>query len=266
MSKKLLFSFIFIFIIAFIVVGLTINNEKTVQTSGKFSALSNKKISFGVKRGKDHSQPKIDVEAVKVLNASGDIYMGNANNKVVYLTFDQGYEAGYTSKILDVLKENNVKATFFITGYYLNKETDLVKRILSEGHIVGNHTINHPSMPDITEEKMKEEIQGLHTAVFEKTGYEMGYFRPPKGEFSEHSTAVVKSLGYKSVLWSLAYDDWDENKQRKRRIWKIKNIRQHTPRSSYFITRNIKRQFRNIRWNNKKNKRNGIRIQKPRRI
>ena len=178
------------------------------------SLLSNKKIRYGLKREKDNKQPVIDVEAKKILDKYKDIYMGNADKKVVYLTFDQGYEAGYTTKILDVLKENNVNAAFFITGYYLNKETDLVKRMIKEGHIIGNHTVNHPSMSDISEEKMKDEVQKLHTAVFEKIGYEMKFFRPPKGEFSEKSADVTKSLGYTTVMWSFGYDDWDENRQK----------------------------------------------------
>lgn len=194
--------------------GVDCDNKcmKTKLTST--SSLSNKKIAFGLKREKDNKQPVIDAQAVRILDKYKDIYIGNPNEKTVYLTFDQGYEAGYTSKILDTLKENNVKAAFFITGYYLNKETDLVKRMLEEGHIIGNHTVNHPSMPSIDEEKNKEEIQKLHTAVFEKTGYEMKYLRPPKGEFSEKTIAITKSLGYTTVMWSLAYDDWDENKQK----------------------------------------------------
>lgn len=179
-----------------------------------FSALNDKKIRFGLKRGEGNAQPIVDEEAKKILDKYEEMYIGKNDEKVIYLTFDQGYEAGYTSQILDVLKENNVKAAFFITGYYLNKETELIKRMIQEGHIIGNHTVNHPDLTNVSEEKVKEEIQKLHTAVFEKTGYEMKYFRPPRGEFSEKSQAITKSLGYVTVMWSFAYDDWDENKQK----------------------------------------------------
>ena len=85
--------------------------------------------------------------------------------------------------------------------------------MINEGHIVGNHTVNHKSMPDLDDEKIKEEIMNLHTTVYEKFGYEMKYIRPPMGEFSERTLSVIKSLGYTTTMWSLAYDDWDENKQ-----------------------------------------------------
>lgn len=139
--------------------------------------------------------------------------MGSENSNSIYLTFDLGYEAGYTEQILDVLKENDVKAIFFITGHYLNSEPELVKRMIEEGHIVGNHTVNHKSLVDLSDEEIKEEIMNLHNALYEKLGYEMTYFRPPKGEFSERVLKIAKDLGYTAVLWSNAYDDWDENNQ-----------------------------------------------------
>ena len=120
---------------------------------------------------------------------------------------------GYTEKILEVLKQNNVKACFFITAHYMNTQQELVKKMIDEGHIVGNHTVNHKSMPDLSLETIKKEVMDLHTAMYEKFGYEMKYLRPPKGEYSERTVAYTKSLGYTNVMWSLAYDDWDEKKQ-----------------------------------------------------
>ena len=140
--------------------------------------------------------------------------MGNAESKKIYLTFDLGYEAGYTEQILDVLKENDVKATFFITAHYLNTAEDLVKRMIDEGHIVGNHTVNHKSLPDISNEEIKDEVMKLHQAIYEKTGYEMKYIRPPKGEYSERTLAVTKELGYTNVMWTFGYLDYDENVQK----------------------------------------------------
>jgi len=188
------------------------NENKTLETSSG-EVLSNKKIGWGIKRAENHAQPDLGSKNLELINENNDMAMGNPEDKYVYLTFDNGYEAGYTAKILDILKENNVKAAFFITGHYLNTASDLVERMINEGHIVGNHTVNHPSLPDLDNEKIKEEITKLHTTVFEKFGYEMEYFRPPKGEFSQRTLALTKSLGYTTVMWSFAYDDWDENNQ-----------------------------------------------------
>lgn len=186
--------------------------QKTIQTSANTS-LSNKKIEWGIKRGKDHAQPDLGSENERVIKETNGICMGNSNNPYIYLTFDCGYEAGYTEKILEVLKQNNVKATFFITGHYLNTAEDTVKRMIDEGHIVGNHTADHICMPESSNEEIKEDVMELHTAVYDKFGYEMKYIRPPKGEFSERTVEYTNTLGYTTVMWSFAYDDWDENKQ-----------------------------------------------------
>lgn len=139
--------------------------------------------------------------------------MGNKDSKKIYLTFDSGYEAGYTQNILDTLKKTNVKATFFITAHYLNTAEDLVMQMIKDGHEVGNHTVNHKDITSLTDEELKNEIMNLHIAVQEKTGYEMKYFRPPKGEFNDYTVNFVKNLGYTTVLWSNAYDDWNTANQ-----------------------------------------------------
>ena len=187
-------------------------NNKAIETSTT-AALSDKKIGWGIKRGDNHEQPDLGAKNKMIIDKYNGIAMGNKEKPYVYLTFDGGYEAGYTEKILEVLKQNNVKATFFITGHYLNTSSDIVKRMIDEGHIVGNHTVNHKSMPDIDNDTIKKEVMDLHTAVYEKFGYEMKYIRPPKGEYSERTIDYTNSLGYKTVMWSFAYDDWDENKQ-----------------------------------------------------
>ncbi len=148
--------------------------------------------------------------------------MGNSEDKYIYLTFDLGYEGGYTEKILDVLKENNVKACFFITAHYLNTTEDLVKRMIEEGHDVGNHTVNHKSMPEISDEQIKKEVMDLHTSVYEKFGYEMKYIRPPKGEYSERTLQLCNEMNYQTVMWSFAYDDWEESKQGREEYGKSK--------------------------------------------
>ena len=175
--------------------------------------LSNVKIEWGIKRNDNHEQPDLGSKNKELISKYNGIAMGNKEKNYIYLTFDAGYEAGYTEKILDTLKANNVQGTFFITAHYVNTAPDLVKRMIDEGHIIGNHTVNHKSMPSLSDEELKKEVMDLHQAIFKKYGYEMKYIRPPKGEFSERTLSLSEQLGYKSVMWSFAYVDWDENKQ-----------------------------------------------------
>ncbi len=203
-----------------IVFTVSIINSKDINTlqasatvANETAQLDNKKIGWGIKRNDNHLQPDLGTNNRNLIDQYNGIAMGNNEDKYVYLTFDEGYEAGYTPQILDTLKENDVKATFFITAHYVNSQPDLVKRMIEEGHIIGNHTVNHYSMPDLTDEKIKSEIQELHTAIYNKFGYEMKYLRPPMGEYSQRTLNTIQSLGYTTVMWSFAYDDWDENKQ-----------------------------------------------------
>lgn len=166
MSKKTI-KIISIFLIIFLIIILSIMVEnETIQTSS--NVVSDKKIEWGIKRNKNHEQPDLGKENRKILEENNGIALGNNEEKTIYLTFDEGYEAGYTSKILEILKENDVKATFFITAHYLNTNEELVKQMIEENHIVGNHTKNHKSMPELTQEEIRKEVMDLHTAVFEK--------------------------------------------------------------------------------------------------
>lgn len=140
-------------------------------------------------------------------------YALNSTDKQIILTFDQGYENGYTSQILDTLKEKNVKAIFFLTGDYAKKEKALVQRMIDEGHCIGNHGMTHAQMPTLTAEAMREEVLSLHEYILDEYNYEMQYFRPPCGEFSEESLAVTQELGYQTVFWSFAYVDWNVDSQ-----------------------------------------------------
>lgn len=207
-----------VFVFTFSVTRLNeIKDSKTVvQTSSTIQSvegLNNKKIGWGIKRNDNHEQPDVGTLNKQILDKYEGYSIGNKDSKKVYLTFDEGYEAGYTEKILEVLKQNEVKATFFITAHYVNTQPELVQKIIDEGHIIGNHTVNHKSMPDLDTETIKKEVMNLHTSIYEKYNYEMKYLRPPKGEYSEKTVAYTKSLGYTTVMWSLAYDDWDEQKQ-----------------------------------------------------
>ena len=131
----------------------------------------------------------------------------------IILTFDQGYENGYTDDILDVLAEKNVTAIFFLTGDYAKKETALVERMIKEGHMIGNHGMTHAPLPTLDEAAAREEISSLHEFVIQKYGYTMQYFRCPCGEFSEDTLRIAQSLGYKTLFWSCAHVDWLTNKQ-----------------------------------------------------
>ena len=174
---------------------------------------SKEKYAWGFGRGENHAQAILDKKPSKVLRKYNGIAMGNANSNKIYLTFDSGYEAGFTEDILATLKKTNIKATFFITAHYLNTSEDLVKKMINEGHTIGNHTVNHKDITSLSDDELKSEIMNLHTAVVEKTGYEMKYFRPPKGEFSDYSLNFLQNLGYTTVLWSNAYDDWNSENQ-----------------------------------------------------
>lgn len=212
--KKIRIYISILLILSILLTGILITrNNKAIETSAS-SNLSNKKIGWGIKREKDHKRPDVGKENKELMEKYNGIYIGNENKKYIYLTFDEGYEAGYTEKILDVLKENDVKATFFITAHYLNTAEELVKRMVNEGHIVGNHTVNHKTLPEISDKEIDEEVMGLHQAIYEKTGYEMKYIRPPKGEYSERSLDATNKLGYTTVMWTFGYMDYDENKQK----------------------------------------------------
>ena len=205
------------FLLGVLIVGNADTNKNILPSTTingiEIESLDNKKIGWGIKRNDNHEQPDVGNVNRKILDKYQGLYMGNKEQKLVYLTFDLGYEAGYTPKILEVLKQNEVKATFFITAHYVNTQPDLVKQMIDEGHIIGNHTVNHKSMPSCSLETIKKEVMDLHSAIYDKFGYEMKFIRPPKGEYSERTVAYTNTLGYTSVMWSFGYDDWDEKKQ-----------------------------------------------------
>jgi peptidoglycan-N-acetylmuramic acid deacetylase len=141
-------------------------------------------------------------------------YLGDTGEPVIYLTFDAGYENGSTEKILATLKAHQVPAAFFLVGNYLEQNADLVRRMVEEGHIVGNHTLHHPDMSKLTGEDFAGELTGLETKFREITGKELPkFYRPPQGVYSQENLEMAQKLGYKTVFWSLAYADWDNNNQ-----------------------------------------------------
>ena len=142
-------------------------------------------------------------------------YLGDPGSKVIYLTFDAGYENSCTAQILDTLKKHEVPAAFFLVGNYLEKNADLVRRMVAEGHTVGNHTMHHYDMSRLTEKAaFQKELTDLEALYREVTGEEMAkYYRPPQGIYSEENLTMAKEMGYKTVFWSLAYVDWNNDAQ-----------------------------------------------------
>lgn len=142
-------------------------------------------------------------------------YIGDTDRKVIYLTFDAGYENGSTAKILDTLAKHNAHGAFFLVGNYLEKNGDLVRRMVEEGHTVGNHTMHHRDMSQLTDEAtFRKELEDLEVLYQQVTGQEMPkFYRPPQGIYSEENLKLAKAMGYKTVFWSLAYADWNNDAQ-----------------------------------------------------
>ena len=140
----------------------------------------------------------------------GAYYLGDTGEKVIYLTFDCGYENGYTEAILDALKKHSAPAAFFVVGNMVETAPDIVKRMAAEGHIVGNHTYHHPDMSAISDQAaFQEELASLEALYRETTGQELSkFYRPPQGKYSEENLRQAQALGYTTVFWSLAYVDW----------------------------------------------------------
>ncbi len=153
-------------------------------------------------------------ETPKNLAAYNAYYVGDANENVIYLTFDCGYENGNTDAILTALKNHDVKATFFVTGHFLETEAELTKRMVEEGHTVGNHTYNHPDITKLDEAAFKEELNSIKKKFNEVTGAEISmYFRPPEGKCYSQTLKWSKDMGYATILWSLAHVDWYTDNQ-----------------------------------------------------
>lgn len=159
--------------------------------------------------------PPIGPAGMDQLRQFDAAYLGDPTQKRIYLTFDAGYENGCTEKILDILAEHDVKAAFFLAGNYLEKNADLVRRMAEEGHTVGNHTMHHYDMSKISDKAaFTKELTDLEELYRQVTGQEMAkFYRPPQGLFSEENLKMAQELGYKTVFWSLAYVDWNNNAQ-----------------------------------------------------
>lgn len=169
---------------------------------------------WGYQKNTDHKIPGIGKYA-EILKKYGAYYVDDSGDKDIYLTFDNGYEQGYTADVLNILKEAKVPATFFVTGHYVKEEPELVKRIVDEGHIIGNHSYHHPDFSILTKNAVKEELETLESAVGEVSDQkELRYLRPPRGIFNEQTLKWSNELGYTHIFWSLAFADWKTDQQK----------------------------------------------------
>ena len=171
--------------------------------------------AVGYGQGTQVSQENIPLGALDfdAQYAKYGAYATTPDRERIIITFDQGYENGYTAQILDTLKEKQVTAVFFLTGDYAKKETELVNRMIAEGHMLGNHGMTHASLPLLEEKQAREEIMSLHEYVKEKYHYTMQYFRCPCGEYSEQALKIIQSCGYRTLFWSGAHVDWLTDRQ-----------------------------------------------------
>lgn len=169
---------------------------------------------WGYKKNNEHKLPDIGKYS-DILKEYGAYYADLSEGKDIYLTFDNGYEQGYTSGVLDVLKEENVPATFFVTGHYVESEPELLKRMVDEGHIIGNHSYHHPDFTILSKDSIQKELETLEQAVAELTDQkEIKYLRPPRGIFNQQTLRWSNELGYIHIFWSLAFNDWNIDHQK----------------------------------------------------
>lgn len=172
---------------------------------------------WGFKKATDGVPPDAGGALNALLEKHGAIYKGKPDEKIVYLTFDNGYENGYTESILDTLKKEDVPATFFLTGHYLKSAAPLVKRMVAEGHGIGNHSYGHPNMANLSEKRMEEEWTTFDKLLKDVAGVERTiYTRPPEGVFNDKVLAKGNELGYRHIFWSIAFIDWHADKPRGR--------------------------------------------------
>ena len=202
MDKRDVLILIFVILLA-VVLASTIIFGQVLETG-----------SWGLSFGPEGAAPQAPAGQSQ-LSKFDAAFLGNTNEKVLYLTFDAGYENGCTAEILDVLHKHGVKAAFFLVGNYMEKNADLVRRMVRDGHMVGNHTMHHPDMSKITDfAAFSKELQDLEALFLEITGQELPkYYRPPQGIYSEENLKMAQRLGYKTVFWSLAYVDWKNDAQ-----------------------------------------------------
>ena len=177
------------------------------------NAINTKAAGWGYKKNPHHTTPEIGLYK-NMIDGTSSFYVGDTTKKVVYLTFDAGYDNGELSKILDTLKEKQVIGSFFLTGDFIDRFSDLTCRLSTDGHIVCNHSYGHKKIQNLTKNELKEDLEKLENAYYNLTGKQMvKYFRPPEGEFTKEALKNVQGLGYKTIFWSVAHYDWNVKNQ-----------------------------------------------------
>lgn len=175
--------------------------------------------SFGLKRATNEQPPDLGASLESVLAKHDALVRDTSGEKTIYLTFDNGYENGHTTAILDTLKKENIRATFFLTGHYLKSAPDFVKRMVAEGHTIGNHTYSHPNMATLSEAELATELRRFDEELTKLTGISRtSIVRPPEGTFSERSLQVANKLGYQHIFWTMAIVDWYEDRVRGKEV------------------------------------------------
>ena len=170
--------------------------------------------SWGLSYPNNGSEPYVNIDK-NIFIKNNVYYRGDSSRKNIYLTFDAGYDNGNTAKILDVLKKLNIHATFFITGYVYESQPDLVKRMVNEGHIVGNHTDDHKNMSTLSKQEFIRQIIEIESKYYQLIGKPMSpkVYRPPEGRYTKENLEWAKELGYSTIFWSLTLKDWDTKNQ-----------------------------------------------------
>lgn len=216
--KKNNYANYFIMCTFLVILGLIAFTNSNLLDKSKTQILDNElnttEYSWYFNPREDHKQPE-PIKEADFFKKYDSYYVGNPNEKVLYLTFDAGYENGYTNLLLDALKKHNVSANFFVVESYIRHNPEIVKRMVDEGHLVCNHSKNHLSMASISDtEKFKYEIESVNDSYKKLIGKDMPkYFRPPMGKFSERSLKYTQDLGYTTIFWSFAYVDWYDTDQ-----------------------------------------------------
>lgn len=202
---------VFVGVITMVLLGITMAKGYESYQVSSAKALTSE--NWGLGFSTEGEAPTAN-ETPEELKQWGAYYIGNQNEKKIYLTFDCGYENGNMESILDALKQADVKAAFFLVGNYLETEPELVKRMAEEGHIIGNHTYHHKDMSGLGEEEFKKELTDFEVKLKQITGKECDmFYRPPQGKYSTRSLQMAKNAGYKTIFWSLAYVDWYDDNQ-----------------------------------------------------
>lgn len=211
MNKKKILLVVTLFAFAFLM-----GNGAAVVVTECFTGTSETKsdtMNWGLSFQKDGETP-VGNSSSEELKKNNAFYVGDTNSKIIYLTFDAGFDNGNTEKILDALKKHQVSATFFVVGNFIETHPELVKRMEEEGHIVGNHSFHHPDMTSLSTEEAKKELMDMEEMYKNITGKDMiKVYRPPQGKYDDKTLQMAKEMGYKTFFWSLAYVDWYENDQ-----------------------------------------------------